>query len=58
MTLLDKAAELEKEWETRYRELKKKERTPTEDMEMYKLKVRLGYALRSGNQEIECEGCG
>lgn len=57
MTLADRAAEIEKEWEERYSVLKEKKRSYDEDQEFKKLKMRLGYSV-GYSTEIECEGCG
>jgi len=57
-SILDRAAELEKEWEEQYRQLKFKSRTPEEEEQYYKLGVRLGWITPKRNADIECIGCG
>lgn len=56
--ILDKARELEEEWESEYQFLKGlKDRSQEEEERLYKLKVRLGY-VSPVNNDIECFGCG
>ena len=56
--ILDKARELEEEWESEYQFLKGlTDRSQEEEERLYKLKVRLGY-VSPVNNDIECFGCG
>jgi hypothetical protein len=56
--ILDASRDLEQEWESDYRELKKLiSRTEEEERMYHKLKVRLGYVSQINN-DIECFGCG
>lgn len=57
-TIVDRARDLEREWEAEYQELKKLiGRTEEEAERFHKLKVRLGYAYPINNS-VECFGCG
>lgn len=57
MTILDRAAELEKEWREEYDLLKdKKNLSKEEEIQLDRLKIKLGF--KSSSSEIECFGCG
>jgi hypothetical protein len=56
-SILDRAAELDREYESEYRRLKSKDsRTAEEESRLLSLKRKLGYMSQISN--IECEGCG
>jgi len=59
MSFFDEIEDMETKWKERYDFLLSlgNKTTPAEDMELYKLKVRLGYATPK-NPDVECFGCG